>query len=301
MAKALTADVLERDYEALRGIAEQHGLGYRQAAKRAGVPVKRARRLWEQGVPQSALSPLRDRLHRRADTPQQAGRIGNGKDIAPPPAVALVDTATPEALKVATATVEAEAVTADTINVAVEQTVHRVSAAAKQAQAAAITTAAESFEQELEALANEYAAHEHRILKDRVSGMPIEAGIVKQTRGAAAYLLSHTVKLLRASEPVLDKMREELQHGDFDLAQGLTIMAHLTRFAHRVVDLGDKAMQLQRRLVGQPESVLGVHHEGTVEIAPEEAAENINHLLNAVEHVNVELAVVEGGEAVQAV
>ena len=296
------------DYRALLELAEQDGLGYRAAAKRVGISPKRARRLYQAGAPALGLDPISDVTGRRAATPKEASELSRGSRGIPPapiqgadPAAVVAErAATPVSLAAIEEQVRVQHVVEDAAQGAHEAIAQGVHEAAQRARAEAARETLSTFETELADLATLYAEHEHKLLRDRVEGMPIEAAIVKQTRGASAFLLGHVIKLLQAAGPQLERMAAQLREADLGLKEGLAVMMQLTRLSHRVVDLGDKAMGLQRRLFGEPESILGVHQDSGLSMSDAEAEAEISHLLNAAEHMaKPVLELVPQGEVLQ--
>jgi hypothetical protein len=168
------------------------------------------------------------------------------------------------------------------------------------AEAAATVARVNTLEGAMDDLARRYTEAERVLVEERIEGMRHEGTFVKQARMTALSTLATTIRLLQASKPMMDKLADDLGTLQLDPPTALALMMKLMAMAQRVVDLGGRVMELQRKLMGQPERYLKVGLD-TAEISEEDALSELTRLLNAAEYAGAGNVVIDAGVVAEAI
>jgi hypothetical protein len=242
-------------------------LGYRTAAKATGMTPRQARRYWEMGLPSEGLQPLRDVA--RAGRDEQARTMATAAMGNPEVTQAVEDAAVQFAESVHRAGVEA-------VGQAVADRMGEAAAAIADAQAKLYSSAAKAIEE--------------------------EGSFVDNSRRTALNLLGRLIQAIKAAGPALDKMNAkiaEMGEGEVSIKEGIALLQRLVGLSREVVEVGDKAMALRRRLSGDPERWLGVKHDGEVEMSTEDAQRELREVAALLAQADTlgHLTVIEGGKS----
>jgi hypothetical protein len=234
-AARMRADRIRRDraaYQPLLDYVITHQCGIKAACDGTGYSRKLVQRLFEKGIPEDELRPVR--------------------------------------------VLAAAAATRATVG---KQTVQETRQAVKQEAKLAAQEAALDIRSQLRAAAKDVAAAEAALYTASAKAITEEAQLVDQTRRTAAVMLGRLIKIMRAAEPMIERLEvlvADTEELDFD--SGLKQLSALMKLSQQITDVGDKAMALRRRLLGDPERILAVHNDGPDFESDEEALASLDLL-----------------------
>jgi len=103
-----------------------------------------------------------------------------------------------------------------------------------------------------------------------------EGAMVAITRRSATHLLRHTETLIRASQPLVETLRDQLMKrgSQFKMQKALILLERLNAFAKNTGDLVEQTMRLERLHLGEPETIIG--HQVDMDVD-----EALQHLMEA--------------------
>lgn len=248
-----------KDYDRLYAVWKAWGCGYRKASVEAGVPDKRARRLWTKGVPNANL----------------------------PSIVSIADG------KAALAPSHAATITApETTRRVVEEAVKEAATTAARAQADPI---AEAMRLQVEA--------QTKLFLSSAKAIEEEAALVDNARRTSLTMLGRLVQLVKASGPMMEHLAAALSaEPDVPVPQAFARMERMLRMGVQVLELGNQAIVLRRKLMGEADAVINVKHssDNMADMTPEEALRELEKLQALVMEPSDDeggLFVIEGGRA----
>ena len=244
----------KRDYHALYAAWRAEDCGYRKAAQLACVTPKRARRLWEKGVPKLDLPSIRD--------------ISQGKAKLPDSHAAALE-APAEAQKAVSAVVKNAAQTA----------------------AAAVT-------HDIATAMHQMTEAQTKLYLQGAKALEEEGVLVDNARRTALTMLGRLITVVRSSGPMMEMLaaRISAEAPDMTIAQAFSYTSKLVSVGNQIVDLGENAITLRRKLLGEAEQVIGIQHAGTVELSREDAQRELEAVAAMLEQANsmAALTVIDG-------
>lgn len=251
--KRLQAD--KRDYDALYAAWSAEKCGHRKAAQMAAVTQKRARRLWEKGVPKAGLPPILAISRGEASLPDDHA------------AALSAPAAAQEAVKAV------------------------VSNAARTAAAGVAHDIATAMHQMTEA--------QTKLYLQGAKALEEEGVLVDNARRTALTMLGRLITVVRSSGPMMEMLaaRISAEAPDMSIAQAFAYSSKMLTVGNQIIDLGESAITLRRKLLGEAEQVIGIQHAGQVELSREDAQRELEMVAALIDQANEAAAftVIDGG------
>ncbi len=178
-------------------------------------------------------------------------------------------------------------------------TVKDTQVAVRATARAAAQEAAQEVSAELRAAAMDIAKAEAELFKAGAKSLKEESQLVDSTRRTATIMLGRLIRILRASEPMFAKLEELVADTDLlDTKSGLAQLQQLMTLGNQIIGMGDKAMQLRRRLMGDPERIMAMHGSKSEFESDEEALAALQVVARQLgEAQELGLTLIEGGKA----
>jgi hypothetical protein len=138
-----------------------------------------------------------------------------------------------------------------------------------------------ALEREKKALVNDRRIARQQSLQDAIESsfadiVDSRAKRGKVIRGArdnslAALIVSQ--KMLKAAIPLADKITQSLETEDLDVFQRMRLLRSLGRFAHDAIEMSQTVDEMERKALGEPDTILEVQHGITMDL--DEAKETL--------------------------
>ena len=165
----------------------------------------------------------------------------------------------------------------------------------------AAQTAAADVATDIARAMHEMTQAQKRLYMQGAKALEEEAALVDNARRTALTMLGRLIAIVKASGPMMDVLAARLSAdaADMTVPQGFAYMGKLLSTSQQIVGLGQTAITLRRRLLGEAEAVIGINHGGVVEMSREDAARELEMVQALLEQANNEgsLRVIEGGSA----
>ena len=253
----MRADVV--DYDALYAAWKTESCGYRRAAEISKLSQKRARRLWEKGVPKAGLPSIRDIAQGQAKLPDSHA-----------------------------ASLEAPAEAQKAVKAVVKN-------AAQTAAAGVATDIATAMHQMTEA--------QTRLYLQGAKALEEEGVLVDNARRTALTMLGRLITVVRSSGPMMEMLaaRISAEAPDMTIAQAFAYSSKMVTVGNQIMDLGENAITLRRRLLGEAEQTIGIQHGGQVELSREDAQKELEAVAAMIEQANstATFTVLDGGKTAE--
>jgi hypothetical protein len=252
-AQRLRAD--RRDYDALYAAWVAERCGFRKAAQMANVTPKRARRLWEKGVPKAALPPILAISRGEANLPDDHAA----------------------ALEAPRATQKAVKAVVDT----------------------AARTAAAGVAHDIATAMHQMTDAQTKLFLQSAKALEEESALVDNARRTALTMLGRLITVVRSSGPMMEMLaaRISTEAPEMTIPQAFGYTSKLLTVGNQIVDLGESAISLRRKLMGEAEQTIAIQHAGQVELSREDAQRELEMVAALIEQANeaAALTVIDGG------
>lgn len=94
--------------------------------------------------------------------------------------------------------------------------------------------------------------------QDAVDARTQEARLVKMSRGGALALLSHCIRALKATQPLLDQLETEVQSGELKAGGIIKLLDRVAHMTSQAVMLSKETMRMERLHLGEPEQIVSM-------------------------------------------
>jgi hypothetical protein len=244
-----------RDYDALYAAWKAENCGYRRAAELARITPKRARRLWEKGVPRAGLPSIRDISQGRARLPDSHA-----------------------------AALEAPAEAQRAVRKVVQNAAH---------------TAAADVAHDIALAMHQMTEAQTRLYLQGAKALEEEGALVDNARRTALTMLGRLITVVRSSGPMMEMLaaRISTEAPEMTIPQAFGYTSKLLTVGNQIIDLGESAISLRRKLLGEAEQTIAIQHAGQVELSHEDAQRELEAVAALIEQANnaAALTVIDGG------
>jgi len=138
-----------------------------------------------------------------------------------------------------------------------------------------------------------------RLYLQSAKALEEEGALVDNARRTALTMLGRLITVVRSSGPMMEMLaaRISAEAPEMSIAEAFSYSSKLLTVGNQIMDLSTQAVVLRRKLLGEAEQVIGVHHSGQTDLSREDAQRELEAIAAMLEQANsaAALTVIEGG------